>query len=108
MPFFLPNAVLEDYRAEIAWLRQQLQDARDHRKRLERRAADLPELEPQRKAPEPPMPDQLNRFIEMFQEPAIRESLRREAKKAHKDGMSWELITEKYTEAYPELIPTDE
>ncbi len=85
-------ARLDDAHAEIAWLRQRIEELEDKRERRERVSAGLPEAPRTERAPMEPMPMQLERYIGGFASASIKRQMRSTAYKRHAKGEPWSAI----------------
>jgi hypothetical protein len=88
---FVARSTLDAVVGERDWLRQELTKANDHRERLERVVAGLPETKRVRREI-PAMPQEVRDEIDGYDDPDIRRQLEREAKAEAFRGKRWDEI----------------
>lgn len=76
---------------ERVWLREQLAQALDHNRRLERKEAGLTEKPREPKEPDP-VPEKIRKIIGAFGSSLVQEDQLTRCKRARADGASWEEI----------------
>lgn len=95
---FVARSTLDAVREERDWLRTELQKANDHRERLERKIAGLPEEKRQPRRVIPPMPDDVREEIEGYDDPDVRTQLEKECKAEVFRGKTWDQVLIKLRE----------
>jgi len=86
---------------EIFFLRAQNERLTEHRLRVERAEAGLPEAQPTIRPPVEPIPDAIERIIRLYGEARTRTFLRASCHDARKKGQSWETVEQSLRASIP-------
>jgi hypothetical protein len=93
--------------AQNGWLKEQLEAAYAHRRRMERVDRKLPEREPAPPTPPEAVPEHIEQLIGLYDSSPTREMLRGEVKQARRHGQSWAAIERELIGALPPELLTE-